>query len=100
MARSISTVLLAAGATTVGIALVWWVLTFWQVWSYDYLPLAQAGKCLLAGSTICRLATALCTGQHRALVGVYSPVALWIGAAAFIAGLGPHAWSRIRPGAH
>lgn len=79
-------VLVAGLATTTG-AVLWWGLTYWQVWFYEYLSLPQAGRCLVGDSTICRLAAALCTGQHRALVAVYSPLALWAGAVLSAVGL-------------
>lgn len=79
-ARIAPAALLAIGGATTVAALVWWGLTYWPVWSYEYLPLMQASKCLVADSTICRLAASLCTGQHRTLVSIYSPLTLWIGA--------------------
>ena len=80
--------MLAAGVLTTFGAVLWWGLTYWQVWAYDYVSFPQAGKCLVADSTICRLAASLCTGQHRALVSIYSPVTLWAGALLLAGGLG------------
>jgi hypothetical protein len=79
---------LLAGAATTAAALLWWGLTYWPVWSYDYLPLTQAGRCLVQDSTICRLAASLCTGQHRTFVSIYSPLAFWAGAMLLVGGLG------------
>ena len=92
--RLAASVMLVAGALTLACAVVWWALTYWQVWTFEYLSLPQAGKCLLADSTICRLATALCTGQHRSSVALYSPTALWVGALMCLCGMGPFAWRR------
>jgi hypothetical protein len=79
-------VIVAAGVAVTVAAFGWWMLTYWPVWSYNYLPLAQASRCLLADSTICRLAASLCTGQHRALVSIYSPWVFWCGACLLIGG--------------
>lgn len=89
MARAFSLTLLLLGVATMAGATLWWALTYWQVWAYDYLSLPQAGKCLVADSTICRLASALCTGQHRGLVTGYSPIVIWIGAVISCCGLWP-----------
>ena len=82
-----SSAVLAAGVATTAAALMWWGLTYWPVWSYDYLPLTQVGRCLVADSTICRLAASLCTGQHRTLVSIYSPMTLWVGGVLSIGGV-------------
>ena len=87
-------VLFVGGAATLAGALVWWTLSYWQVWSNDYLSIAESSRCLVADSSICRLATSLCTGRHAAPVAVYSPVALWAGVAMTLASLLP---SRHRP---
>ena len=87
-ARSLSTLLLALGGATAGSALVWWGLTYWPTVSNDYLSVAEAGRCLVADSSLCRLATSLCGARHVVLVAAsYSPLALWFGAAAAFGGL-------------
>jgi hypothetical protein len=80
---------LATGACAVVAGIAWWGLTYWQVWANDYLSLPQASQCLVADSSICRLAAALCTGQHRAIVATYSPWLLWLGLSALFFGAGP-----------
>jgi hypothetical protein len=85
--RLAPTATLASGLATMGGALLWWALTYWQVWTYDYLSLPQAGRCLVTDSTICRLAASLCTGEHRTFVAIYSPLALWTGALFLVGGL-------------
>lgn len=85
--RPVALAAVLAGLATTAAALCWWGLTYWPVWSYDYLPLTQASKCLVANSTICRLAASLCTRQHRALVSIYSPLAFWAGAILLAGGL-------------
>ena len=87
VARQLPTVLLALGGITVAAALVWWSLTFWPTVSNDYLSVTEAGRCLVADSSLCRLATSLCGTRHAVLVAAYSPVALWCGAAAAFCGL-------------
>ena len=89
-------VLLALGGTTVVAALVWWGLTFWPTVSNDYLSVTEAGRCLVADSSLCRLATTLCGARHAVLVAAYSPFALWCGAAAAFCGLGSAAPRRAR----
>ena len=91
--RRVPDVLLAAGATTVLAALAWWGLTFWPTVSNDYLSVTEAGRCLLADSSLCRLATTLCGARHAALVLAYSPLPFWFGVAAAFCGLG---WMRPR----
>ncbi len=89
LARRLPTLLLVTGTATVAGALSWWVLSYWQVWSNDYLSVAESGRCLVADSSICHLATSLCTGRHAALVAVYSPIALWAGVALTLSSLLP-----------
>lgn len=97
-ARHLPAVLLAAGAATVAAALAWWGLTFWPPVSNDYLSVTEAGRCLVADSSLCRLATSLCGTRHATLVAAYSPLALWCGAAAAFCGLGSAAPRKARPG--
>ena len=87
LARHLSAVLLAFGAALVASALVWWGLTFWPTVSNEYLSVTEAGRCLVADSGLCHLATSLCGARHAALVAAYSPVLLWFGAAAAFGGL-------------
>lgn len=87
-ARHLSAVLLAAGGATVAAAVAWWGFTFWSPVSNDYLSVTEAGRCLVADSSLCRLTTSLCGTRHAALTAAYSPVALWCGAAAAFCGLG------------
>ena len=97
-ARHLPAVLLAAGSTTVAAALAWWGLTFWTPVSNDYLSITEAGRCLVADSSLCRLATLLCGTRHATLGAAYSPLALWCGAAAAFCGLGSAAPRKGRPG--
>ena len=71
-----------------GAALAWWGLTFWPPVSNDYLSVAEAGRCLVADSSLCRLATSLCGTRHAAPVAAYSPLVLWCGAAVAFCRLG------------
>ncbi len=87
-ARHLPAVLLALGGAATGSALVWWGLTYWPSVSNDYLSVAEAGRCLVADSSLCRLATSLCGTRHAVLVAAtYSPLVLWSGAAAAFGGL-------------
>ena len=86
------------GGVTLFGGVAWWALTYWQVWTNDYLPLSQASRCLLADSSICRLAAALCTGQHRPLVTLYSPWIVWLGVSTLFCGAGSLAWCRTPSG--
>ena len=95
-ARHLPTILLAAGGTTVAAALAWWGLTFWPPISNDYLSVTEAGRCLMADSSLCRLATSLCGTRHVVLVAAYSPLLLWCGAAAAFCGLGSAAPRKAR----
>ncbi len=88
-ARTFGIVALVAGACTLIGGIGWWAVSYWQVWANDYLSLPQASRCLLADSSICRLAAALCTGQHRSFAATYSPWIVWLGAAATLCGAGP-----------
>ena len=72
----------------VGAAIAWWGLTFWPTVSNDYLSVTEAGRCLVADSSLCRLATSLCGTRHNALVAAYSPLALWCAATVAFCGLG------------
>ncbi len=89
LTRRLPTFLLAAGTATIAGALLWWVLSYWQVWTNDYLGVAESGRCLVSDSSICRLATSLCTTRHAAAIGVYSPAALWAGLALTLSSLLP-----------
>jgi hypothetical protein len=89
LARRIPIALIVGGAATIAAALLWWTLSYWQVWSNDYLSVAEASRCLVADSSICRLATSLCTGRHVGFIAIYSPVALWAGVALAFCGLLP-----------
>lgn len=98
-ARLLSAVVAAAGACAVLAGVVWWAVSYWQVWSNDYLSLPQASRCLVTDSSICRLAAALCTGQHRSFAATYSPWVMWLGGAVFLCGVGPLALVREARGA-
>ena len=89
LGRHLSAVMLAGGGATVATALLWWTLSYWQVWTNDYLSVAESGRCLVADSSICRLATSLCSTRHAPLVAAYSPIALWAGVAIAFCGLLP-----------
>lgn len=78
-------------------ALAWWGLTFWPTVSNDYLSITDAGRCLVADSSLCRLATTLCGARHVAPAAGYSPVILWCGAAAAFCGLWSSAARRPDP---
>jgi hypothetical protein len=78
---------LAGGGAIIAAALLWWGLSYWEVYHNDYLSMLEASRCLVADSTICRLAASLCGARHIALVAVYSPVTLWIGMATACWGL-------------
>lgn len=88
-AHRLPAILLGAGTATVAGALLWWMLSYWQVWANDYLSVAESGRCLVADSSICRLATSLCTSRHMTVIGVYSPAALWMGVALTLSSLLP-----------
>ena len=88
-ARTFSAAILACGACAVLAGIGWWAVSYWQVWANDYLSLPQASRCLLADSSICRLAAALCTGQHQSFAATYSPWIVWLGAATTLCGAGP-----------
>lgn len=89
LARRWPNVVLGLGLASVGAALAWWGVTFWPPVSNDYLSVAEAGRCLVFGSSLCELATALCGTRHAAIVAAYSPLALWLGAAVAFCGLWP-----------
>lgn len=89
VAVRLPTLLLAGGMAIVAGSLLWWTLSYWQVWSNDYLSVAESGRCLVADSSICRLATSLCTSRHVAAIAVYSPIALWAGVALTLSSLLP-----------
>ena len=80
---------LALGVATIGSALAWWGATFWPPVSNDYLSVMEAGRCLVADSSLCGLATSLCGARHAVVVAAYSPVVLWLGAAVAGCGLWP-----------
>ena len=86
-ARHLPALLFAAGGGTVLASLGWWGLTFWPTVSNDYLSLAEASRCLVADTSICRLATSFCGARHVLLVATYSPLPLWVGLAAAFGGL-------------
>lgn len=77
-ARVVALALATAGALALVGSLVWWWLSYEEVYRYDYLSLRQAGLCLLGDSEICRLATSLCRGRHASLVTPYSSATLWL----------------------
>ena len=77
------------GLATMAMALAWWGVTFWPPVSNDYLSVAEAGRCLVADSSLCDLATSLCGARHAAVVSAYSPVALWLGTTVAFCGLWP-----------
>jgi hypothetical protein len=83
------TLLLAGGSITVAGALLWWELSYWQVWGNNYLSVAESSRCLLADSSLCRLATSLCTSRHAAVIAAYSPAALWAGVGLVLSSLVP-----------
>ena len=87
--RTVSLAALSAGTAAVLAGIAWWAVSYWQVWTNSYLSLPQAGRCLVADSSICRLAAALCTGRHRSIAATYSPWLLWLGASALVGGAGP-----------
>lgn len=67
------------GCVTIAAAIAWWWITFGEVVTYGYLTWGEAGNCLLHGSDICSLATALCLGSHPRLLIAYWSSTLWIG---------------------
>lgn len=79
--------LLVGGAAAVGAALVWWGLAFWTPVTNAYLSPGEAGRCLVADSSLCRLAMSLCSTRHIQIVTTYSPLVLWMGAAMAFVGL-------------
>lgn len=91
-------ILLVLGCATVGTALAWWGVTFWPTVTNDYLSLAEAGRCMVADSSLCHLATSLCGTRHAASVSAYSPLSLWLGAAIACSGLWPAAQARTAVG--
>ena len=74
--RHLSLPLLALGGMSVASALLWYGLTFWPPVGNQYLSLTEAGRCLVFDSSLCRLATTLCSARHAALVTTYSPILL------------------------
>ena len=87
------------GVATLGAALAWWAMTFWPPISNDYLSVAEAGRCLVADSSLCGLATSLCGTRHAIIVAAYSPLLLWLGAAVAFCGLWPAPNADLRAGA-
>lgn len=85
--RHLPSLLIVLGGLTVGSALIWWGLTFWPTVSNDYLSMTEAGRCLVFDSSLCRLATSLCSARHAVLIAVYSPTVLWAGTATTFLGL-------------
>ena len=77
----------ALGRATMAAALAWWGMTFWPPVSNAYLSVTEAGRCLVADTSLCGLATSLCGSRHAVFVAAYSPIALWLGAAASFCGL-------------
>jgi hypothetical protein len=69
----------AAGALTVGGALVWWWATFGDVVQYGYLSWSDAGRCLVRNSDVCALAKVLCLGSHPRTLVAYWTSAFWVG---------------------
>ncbi len=85
--RHLPAILLGFGGLIVASALTWWALTFWPTVGNHYLSIAEAGRCLVFDSSLCRLATTLCGARHVALIIAYSPIVLWAGAATTFCGL-------------
>jgi len=79
--------LLCAGMLVVALAIVWWWLSFRDVYANAYLSLPEAGRCLLHDSAVCRLAASLCRSKHPLEIFGYSSTALWVGVAALFAGV-------------
>jgi hypothetical protein len=79
MRLSLTPALAALGSATILGAVVWWWVTFGQVTSYGYLSWREAGGCLVRGSEICRLATALCLGAHPRFLIIYWASVFWFG---------------------
>ena len=78
-----------AGTAMVASAVVWWMLVFRSVVSYNYLSLPQASVCLASSNGICALAMSLCSAKVRHWLDLnwYSPQLLWLGLLLLFAGL-------------
>ncbi len=85
--RLLSRALLIFGALATAFAIVWWWVSFREVYQNDYISFIDASACLVQDSTICRLATSLCRSHHPLAILAYSSNALWIGVAALCASL-------------
>jgi len=79
--------LLTTGALTVLGAIGWWWVTYNDVIRYAYISPGEAGLCLVGDSDICRLARALCRGEHPLAIINYRAAAFWIGTASLSASL-------------
>jgi hypothetical protein len=75
----IGNVLLVCGAAAIVAAGAWWWLTYGEVIRYNYISAQEAALCLTGDSEICRLARALCRGDHPTTFAAYRASLLWAG---------------------
>jgi hypothetical protein len=68
-----------AAATPLVAAILWWWVVFRQVVSDGYISFGRAVPCIVASSSRCTLAQALCSGQHLLGIRHYDVTLFWIG---------------------
>lgn len=72
--------LVASGGLAAAAALGWWALVFGPLVVSATLTPADAARCLMASSDLCRLAALLCRRGHLLDIRFYSPGLLWTAA--------------------
>jgi len=92
--KPIGRTLITAGAAVLVLAAAWWWLTYREVIGYGYLPVSEAGYCLVGETDVCALARALCRGVHPLDIVNYSSIGLWIGFLVLCVGLVLDGWKR------
>jgi hypothetical protein len=73
-----SSISIVAGAAILVSPIAWWWLTYREVIQYNYLGLGEASLCLVMDTDICRLARALCRGDHPREIINYSDTFFWL----------------------
>jgi len=69
------------GTGLVAVAIVWWLLVYYQVFVNTGFTLVSATPCFVHTSDTCSLAMSLCGGKHLFGLTRYSEKLLWGGAA-------------------
>jgi hypothetical protein len=82
-----SGILLVLGTLAVALSAAWWWITYGDVIRYNYIGAGEASVCFIGDSEICKLARALCRGEHPVAIVAYRAATFWIGVAAMSASL-------------